>query len=149
MRELSASPSGSRTVGQTSIRTGMSRSRTSLRITSACWASFWPKYATSGPTMLNSFVTTVVTPSKCSGAALARPFEHLGEAADRDRRVEAVGIDLLDRRREQEVHALGLGELGVALLVARVRVEVLAGAELGGVHEQRDHDDVVPPRAAA
>ena len=61
-----ASPSGSRTVGQTSIRTGMSRSRTRRLITIACWASFWPKYATSGPTMFSSLVTTVVTPSKCA-----------------------------------------------------------------------------------
>ena len=45
-------------------RTGRSRSRTRRRMTSACWASFWPKKATSGPTMFSSLVTTVATPSK-------------------------------------------------------------------------------------
>ena len=34
------------------------------RITTTCWASFWPKNATSGVTMLNSLQTTVQTPSK-------------------------------------------------------------------------------------
>ena len=37
------------------------------RIRSACWASFWPKKATSGPTELKSFATTVVTARKCPG----------------------------------------------------------------------------------
>ena len=41
------------------------------RMTSACWASFWPKYAMSGPTMLKSLATTVVTPRKCSGPRAA------------------------------------------------------------------------------
>ena len=45
-----------------------SRGRATIRsTTTACWASFWPKKATSGPTVLNSFATTVVTPRKCSG----------------------------------------------------------------------------------
>ena len=35
------------------------------RITTTCWASFWPKKATSGATMLNSLQTTVQTPAKC------------------------------------------------------------------------------------
>ena len=34
------------------------------RSTATCWASFWPKYATSGATMLNSLQTTVQTPWK-------------------------------------------------------------------------------------
>jgi hypothetical protein len=42
-RELSASPSASRTVGSTRISSGRSRSRTSWRMTATCWASFWPK----------------------------------------------------------------------------------------------------------
>ena len=33
-------------------------------MTASCCASFWPKYATSGPTMLKSLVTTVATPWK-------------------------------------------------------------------------------------
>ena len=37
------------------------------RTTTTCWASFWPKNATSGATMLNSLQTTVQTPAKCAG----------------------------------------------------------------------------------
>ena len=55
-------------------RSGTPRSRPAdsdllaiCRITAACCASFCPKYALSGPTMLNSFVTTSATPSKCPG----------------------------------------------------------------------------------
>src|SRR3954454_23049367 len=43
LRLDSASPSGSRIVGQIATRTGMSRSATRRRMTAACWASFWPK----------------------------------------------------------------------------------------------------------
>ena len=38
-----ARPSGSRTVGQASTRTGRFRSLTRRRMTTTCWASFWPK----------------------------------------------------------------------------------------------------------
>ena len=44
--------------------TGMSRSLTMRRRTATCWASFWPKNARSGVTMLSIFVTTVHTPAK-------------------------------------------------------------------------------------
>src|SRR5579872_27175 len=64
LRELIAKPSFSRTMGQTTIRTSKSRSRTILRTMAACAASFWPKTARSGCTMLNSLATTVVTPRK-------------------------------------------------------------------------------------
>ena len=48
--------------------------------------------------------------------ALERPRDR----ADRDDRVEARRIDLLDRRREDDVDALGLADREVARLVARV-----------------------------
>ena len=67
LREDRASPSGSRTVGRTSIRDGMSRSETIRVTTATCWASFWPKKATSGCTMFSSLATTVQTPAKCPG----------------------------------------------------------------------------------
>ncbi len=51
----------------TTISTSNSRSAAIRRITAACWASFWPKNATSGCTALKSLATTVVTPRKCSG----------------------------------------------------------------------------------
>ena len=69
--------------------------------------------------------------------------QHVGQAAHAHLGGEAGGVDLLGRRGEQQVHALGLGQLGVALLVARVGVQVLVRAELGRVHEQRHHDHVV------
>ena len=50
-RELIASPSASRTVGQTRTSTGMFRSSTMRWMTATCWQSFWPKYAASGPTI--------------------------------------------------------------------------------------------------
>src|SRR6185312_9794534 len=62
LRDESASPSASRTVGTTRISTGTFRSRTRFLITATCCASFWPKYARSGRTRLNSFRQTVATP---------------------------------------------------------------------------------------
>ena len=69
MRELSASPSASRTVATGTIRTGTFRSRTIRRITAHCWKSFSPNTATSGWVICNSFSTTVQTPRKCPGRA--------------------------------------------------------------------------------
>ena len=37
------------------------------RTTATCWASFWPKNATSGATTMRSFATTVQTPAKWPG----------------------------------------------------------------------------------
>ena len=75
------------------------------RITTACWASFWPKNARSGPTELNSFATTVVTPRKCSGPRrLGIAVEDVGQRpADLDRGREARRVDLVGRRRVDEV----------------------------------------------
>ena len=77
-------------------------------------------------------------PLEVTGAGGA--VEWAGQPADLDARIEALGIDLLDRRREQDVDALALGQPGVVLFVARVRVEVFGRAELCRVDEQR-HDD--------
>ena len=60
-----ASPSASRTIGHTTISTAKFKSRTMRRIIATCAASFCPKNAASGSTMLNSFATTVATPRKC------------------------------------------------------------------------------------
>ena len=76
-------------------------------------------------------------------AARGVAVEHLGQAAaDLDRGGEAVGVDLLDRRRVDEVGPGLGGQAQVALLVARVALEVLAGAELGRVDEEAHHDHV-------
>ena len=54
--------------------------------------------------------------------------EDLGEARDLDLRGEAFGIDLFDRRRVDEVDALRFREGEIALLVARISLEILAAA---------------------
>ena len=96
-----------------------------------------------GLTVLKSLATTVVTPRKWLGPApRGVAVEDLGQALDLDRGREAVGVDLLDRGRVDEVDAGLGGEPRVALLVARVALEVLAGAELGRVDEEA-HDDHV------
>ena len=96
-----------------------------------CWASFWPKYARSAPTRLNRIATTVATPVEVPGPGGA--LERLGDRPDRDRRVEARRIDLLDRRRADEVDALGLADREVARLVARVLREVGASLNWRGL----------------
>jgi hypothetical protein len=76
------------------------------------------------------------------GDAAVRALEVRGEPRDADGGGEAVGVDLLDRRREEQVGARLRGELGVAGLVAGVAGEVRGLVELGRVDEQRHHDDV-------
>ena len=68
------------------------------------------------------------------------PLEALGDPEYLDCRREAVGVDLLDPGREQHVGARLRSELGVALLIPRIAVEVAALVELRGVDEQRDDD---------
>ena len=72
---------------------------------------------------------------------VARPggtFEGPGHVADMDGRVEARRVDLLDRRREDEVDALLGADRQVARLAARVLLEVRRVAELARVDEDRD-----------
>ena len=112
------------------------------RITTTCWASFWPKYATSGATMLNSLQTTVQTPSKWPGAALGA-LEHVAEAVDarpssRSRR----GRSRPTGGANSASTPSAVGDRGVARLRARVGGEVGGLVELRRVDEQRD-DDVV------
>ena len=67
-----------------------------------------------------------------------RALERAGDRPDRDGRVEARRIDLVDARREDEVDALGLADREVAGLVARVVREVGRLVELARVDEDRD-----------
>ena len=88
-----ARPSGSRTIGQPTTSTGRLRSSAMRVITASCCASLRPKNAAHGPTIANSFVTTVVTPSKCVGRAA--PHRSVGEAGDvhgRERRAARVHL---------------------------------------------------------
>ncbi len=113
---------------------------TSCLTTAACWASFWPKYARSGPDDVEELEADGCDAAEVSGAKLA--FEAAPELADVDPGLVARRIHLLWRRREQEVDAGLLGERHVALLVARVAVEILSRAELGRIDEQARDDRV-------
>ncbi len=64
-------------------------------------------------------------------------LERLGQAAHVDRRPEARRIDLVERRREEQVGAGLGGQRRVALLVARVGGQVARRVELRGVDEER------------
>ena len=62
---------------------------------------------------------------------------------DLDPRLEAGGVHLLERRREEEVDARSGREARVARLVPRVRPEIGLVVELGRVDEERRDDRVV------
>jgi hypothetical protein len=70
-------------------------------------------------------------------------FEDAAELLDVDPGLEARRVDLLERRHVEDVHACVLGQRCVALLAARVSVEVFALRELRRVDEQAHDDDVV------
>jgi hypothetical protein len=105
--------------------------------TATCCASFWPKKATSGATMLSSFVTTVHTPAKWAGTPLGA-FEDVAESGHRDGGGEAVGIDLLDGRREEHVDSEPGRGRRVLGFRARVGVEVAGLLELPRIDEEPD-----------
>ena len=98
------------------------------RITASCCQSFSPNSARSGRTCANSLATTVATPSKWPG----REAPHSPSPSPATETVVAkpVGIDLLDRRRPQQVDALGLEQPRILGQLARIGGEVLVGAEL-------------------
>ena len=72
----------------------------------------------------------------------ARAFELVAQAFDRDIRYKILRIHIFRRRREDEVDAFRERQLGIARQVARVALEVFAGAELRRVDKDRSHDDV-------
>src|SRR5436853_272796 len=84
------------------------------------------------------------SPSSRDPARAARPAAaRAGEgAADLDGGGGVKRVDLIDRGREDDVRPRLAGEAQVALLVARVAIEVLTGAELGGVDEEAHHHQV-------
>ena len=67
LRDDSARPSASRTVGTPITRTGRCRSAAMRVTTCNCCQSFSPKKPNSAPTWPNSLATTVATPRKCPG----------------------------------------------------------------------------------
>ena len=141
MRLDIATPSASRTSGQPTTSTGRSRSAAICRTTASCWKSLRPKYARHGPTIENSFVTTVVTPSKCVGPR--RAAQALGEPGDVHRRQRrAVGYISSTVGTNSTSTPSAVATARVAVEVARVRGEVLVRTELRRVHEERDDDEV-------
>ena len=86
--------------------------------------------------MLNSFRQTVATPRKWPGRDA--PSSEDPRRSRFDRRLETVRIHLLRPGREEHVDACVSGHRGVARFVARVVLQILALAELRGVHEKAD-----------
>ena len=139
MREESASPSASRTVGTTRISSSRFRSRTTCFTTATCCASLRPKYARSGRDDREQLHADRRDAAEVAGAVLA--LEPLGGAGRLDPRREAGRVELVGGRREEEVDA-GLGrDALVAGEVARVR-RGRAGLELRRVDEEARDDDV-------
>ena len=92
---------------------------------------------------MKSLATTVVTPRKWPGPRRAgSPSRTSVRPSTSTAVAKPSRVDLLDRGRVDEVDAGLGGEPRVALLVARVAVEVLAVAELGRVDEEAHDDDV-------
>ena len=73
-------------------------------MTASCWASFWPKYATSGRRRLNSLRTTVATPSKWPGRCA--PSKRLPRSPTETVVEKPSGYIVLDGRGEDAVDAL-------------------------------------------
>ena len=66
------------------------------RTTASCWKSLRPKNAAHGPTIENSFATTVVTPSKCTGR-LAPHSPSVSRSTCTVVSGAPVGVHLVDR----------------------------------------------------
>ena len=131
MRELIASPSGSRTVGSASTLTGHVEVADHAADDRELLGVLLAEIGDVGLDGVEELGDDGGDAAEVLGAALRRvALEDLGEALDLDPGREALWVDLLDRRRVDEVDA-GLGrEPRVALLVARIAVEVLARPEL-------------------
>ena len=121
------------------------------RITTACWASFWPKKARSGPTELNSFATTVVTPRKCSAPRRSGSPSRTSVSGRRPRPRSRTRAGTPRRRPGRR---RGRPRRRLASSASRPRRAGSAsrsspGAELGRVDEQaHDHDVAALPGAA-
>jgi hypothetical protein len=122
---------------------GKRRSRTIRRMMRSCWASFSPKTATWGRTRLNSLATTVQTPSKWPGREAPQSVRERAVSTTTRWRPR----DRSPRRRgKEDIHALLFAQGAIGLERARIGGEILVGAELGGVDEEGDDDDIgVPP----
>ena len=68
-------------------------------------------------------------------------FERLGDGPDADASLVGLADHLGRFRGEHEIHARQLERAKVALQIARVTRKVLAGPELGRVHEDGNHHE--------
>ena len=78
-------------------------------------------------------------------AKMPRPrssIKSVADALDVDKRRSAVGIHHFCSRSEDDIDALGLEHLAILFQSARIAAEILIGAELRWVHEDRDDNDV-------
>ena len=110
-------------------------------MTTTCWASFCAEVGDVRQGHAEQLRDDGGDAAEVRGAADGA-LESLGDAEHLDGGGEPRRVDLLDRRREQQVGAGLGGERRVVLLLARVAVEVGALVELGGVDEQRDDDSI-------
>ena len=96
------------------------------RTTASCCASLRPKYARHGPTIENSFATTVVTPSKWPG----RLAPHSPSVSPSTCTVVRAPVGYISATVGMNSTSTpsALGDRGVALEIARVRAEVLGRA---------------------
>ena len=105
----------------------------------ACCASFWPKYARRGRTMLKSLRQTVATPRKWPGrASPSAPSVARRRPTCRSRRDTSPHASARTARRRRR-----LGDRRVARLVARVRGEIGLLVELRRIDEERRDDGLV------
>ncbi len=77
------------------------------------------------------------------------PAQGVAHGPHFDGRAEAGGIDLRRLGNEQDGHPQAQAQVLVPLQVPGIPGQVLPGAELGGVHEHRNHRGVAPGRALA
>ena len=111
MRELIASPSASRTVGRTSIRTGKSRSRDHAADHDRLLGVLLAEVGDVGADGVEELGDDGGDAAEVVGAAPAgSPSRTSVSPPDLDRGREALGVDLLDRGRVDEVDAGRLGE---------------------------------------
>ena len=147
-RDETARPSASRTVGTTRISTSSGEIANQLPDHLGLLRVLAAEERLVGPDDLEQLEDDGRDAPEVAGSELA--LESRAELGDVHPGLEARRVHLLGPRDEHDVDVfdalilLGVSpqELEVALLVARIRGEVLAVAELRGVHEEAQHDGV-------
>ena len=146
MRDDSARPSRSRTVGATTISPGRSRSAREATHDGHLLRVLAPE-----PRAVGAHAQEELRHDGGDAAEVARargPLEALRDPAHVDVGREALGVEVVPRGRVDGVHALAGEQVEVGVERARIAREVLARPELERVHEDADHHRVARgPRA--